>query len=78
MHRWCGIAPGKEGYAPVAAAAELLLDANETVGTIRTWVTTDDFFPAIPGTWQIDFADGEEPRLAWLMDGVDGRTTHRR
>ncbi|MBY4766220.1 TetR/AcrR family transcriptional regulator [Burkholderia ambifaria] len=62
--------PGKEGYAPVAAAAQLLLDANEKAGTIRAGVTTDDFFLAIAGIWQIDFNDEWQPRLAWLIDFV--------
>lgn len=62
--------PGKAGYAPVAAAAQLLLDANEKAGTIRAGVTTDDFFLAIAGIWQIDSNEEWQPRLAWLMDLV--------
>ena len=62
--------PGKAGYAPVAAAAQLLLDANVKAGTIRAGVTTDDFFLAIAGIWQMDFNDEWQPRLAWLMDLV--------
>jgi AcrR family transcriptional regulator len=62
--------PGKEGYAPVAAAAQLLLDANEKAGTIRAGVTTDDFFLAIAGIWQIDFSNEWQPRLSWLIDFV--------
>ncbi|ALE59105.1 TetR/AcrR family transcriptional regulator [Paraburkholderia sp. RL17-368-BIF-A] len=62
--------PGKAGYAPVVAAAQLLLDANEKAGTIRAGVTTDDFFLASAGIWQIDFNDEWQPRLAWLIDFV--------
>jgi len=62
--------PGKESYAPVAAAAQSLLDANEKAGTIRPGVTTDDFFLAIAGIWQINFNDEWKPRLVWLMDFV--------
>ena len=61
---------GKARYAPVVAAAQLLLDANEKAGTIRAGVTTDDFFLATAGIWQIDSHDEWRPRLAWLMDLV--------
>lgn len=61
---------GKAGYAPVVAAAQLLLDANAKAGTIRAGVTTDDFFLATAGIWQIDFDDEWQPRLAWLIDFV--------
>ncbi len=61
---------GNDGYAPVIAAAQLLLNANERAGTIRAGVTTDDFFLAIAGFWQIDFNDDWQPRLAWLIDFV--------
>ena len=60
----------KSGYAPVIAAAQLLLDANEKAGTIRGGVTTDDFFLATAGIWQIDFNDEWQPRLTWLIDFV--------
>ncbi|ADW76630.1 regulatory protein TetR (plasmid) [Rahnella aceris] len=60
----------KVGYAPVIAAAQLLLDANEKAGTIRAGVTTDDFFLATAGIWQIDFKGEGQPRLAWLIDFV--------
>lgn len=60
----------KTGYAPVIAAAQLLLDANEKAGTIRAGVTTDDFFLATAGIWQINFKDEWQPRLAWLIDFV--------
>ncbi|WP_010459673.1 TetR/AcrR family transcriptional regulator [Acidovorax radicis] len=60
----------KSGYAPVIAAAQLLLDANEKAGTIRAGVTTDDFFLATAGIWQIDFNGEWQPRLAWLIDFV--------
>ncbi len=33
-------------------------------------VTTDDFFLASAGIWQIDFNDEWQPRLAWLIDFV--------
>lgn len=62
--------PGKAGYAPVAEAAQLLLDANEQAGTIRAGVTTDDFFLTIAGIWQLDFNDEWQPRLDWLIDFV--------
>lgn len=62
--------PGKAGYAPVAAAAQMLLDANEEAGTIRAGITADDFFLAIAGIWQIDASEDWQPRLTWLMDLV--------
>ncbi|RMR61159.1 Transcriptional regulator, TetR family [Pseudomonas cichorii] len=62
--------PGKSGYEPVRAAAECLLNANEKAGTIRAGVTTDDFFLAIAGIWQIDSRSDWRPRLARLMDLV--------
>ncbi|ACT07299.1 transcriptional regulator, TetR family [Dickeya chrysanthemi Ech1591] len=62
--------PGKAGYAPVIDAAQMLLDANEKAGTIHAGVTTDDFFLAIAGIWQIDFNDEWRPRLIWLIDIV--------
>lgn len=60
----------KTGYAPVVAAAQLLLDANQKAGTIHAGVTTDDFFLATAGIWQIDFDKEWQPRLAWLIDFV--------
>lgn len=60
----------KTGYAPVIAAAQLLLDANQKAGTIHAGVTTDDFFLATAGIWQIDFNGEWQPRLAWLIDFV--------
>lgn len=62
--------PGKSGYAPVEAAAERLLRANENAGTIRPGVTTDDFFLAIAGIWQIDSRGEWQTRLSRLMDLV--------
>ena len=62
--------PEKAGYAPVIAAGQLLLDANEKAGTIRAGVTTDDFFLATAGIWQIDFNDEWQPRLTRLIDFV--------
>lgn len=61
---------GNSGYAPMFAAAQLLLDANEEAGTIRVGVTTDDFFLATAGIWQIDFKGEWQSRLAWLIDFV--------
>ncbi len=61
---------GNEGYAPVIAAAQLLLDANEKAGTIRPGVTADKFFLATAGIWQIDVNENWQPRLTWLMDTV--------
>ncbi|GKS76503.1 TetR/AcrR family transcriptional regulator [Acidovorax sp. SUPP950] len=60
----------KTGYAPVVAAAQLLLDANQKAGNIHAGVTTDDFFLATAGIWQIDFTGKWQPRLAWLIDFV--------
>lgn len=60
----------KAGYAPVIVAAQLLLDANKEAGTLHTGVTTDDFFLAIAGIWQLDFNDEWQPRLTWLKDMV--------
>lgn len=65
-----GNCAGKESYAPVISAAQSLLDANERAGTIRPGVTTDDFFLAIAGIWQINVNDEWKPRLVWLMDFV--------
>jgi len=77
-------APGgltKPGHAPVTAAAELLLRANEEAGTIRPGVTADDFLLAIAGLWQIDPRGDWQPRATRLLDlvmdglraGADGR-----
>ena len=57
-------------YAPVIGAAQRLLQANEEAGTIRSGVTTDDFFLAIAGIWQIDAKGDWQPRLTRLMDLV--------
>lgn len=62
--------PGKSGYAQIKAAAEKLLRANESLGTIRQGVTTDDFFLAIAGIWQIDSQGDWQLRLSRLMDLV--------
>ncbi|MCE4052272.1 TetR/AcrR family transcriptional regulator [Pseudomonas sp. Au-Pse12] len=59
--------PGKSGYAPVQAAVEALLRANEKAGTIRSGITNDDFFLAIAGIWQMDSRSDWRPRLARLM-----------
>ncbi|OPA87725.1 TetR family transcriptional regulator [Pseudomonas fluorescens] len=62
--------PGKSGYAPVQAAAELLLRANEKAGTIRSGITHDDFFLATAGIWQMDSQSDWRSRLARLMNLV--------
>ncbi|ARF76844.1 TetR family transcriptional regulator [Kitasatospora albolonga] len=62
--------PAKPGPAPVLAAAETLLRANEEAGTIRPGVTADDFFLAIAGLWQIDPREDWQPRAARLLDLV--------
>jgi AcrR family transcriptional regulator len=61
---------GKSRYAPILAAAEALLRANEEAGTIRPGVTADDFFLAIAGIWQIDARGDWQSRLTRLMDLV--------
>lgn len=61
---------GESRYAPVIGAAQRLLQANEKAGTIRPGVTTDDFFLAIAGIWQIDSKGDWQPRLTRLMDLV--------
>ncbi|RMO81518.1 Transcriptional regulator, TetR protein [Pseudomonas syringae pv. philadelphi] len=62
--------PGQSGYAPVQAAAELLLRANEQAGTIRCGITNDDFFLAIAGIWQVDSRSDWRSRIARLMNLV--------
>ncbi|MEW2288830.1 TetR/AcrR family transcriptional regulator [Streptomyces sp. NPDC047841] len=62
--------PAKPSPTPVARAAELLLRANEEAGTIRPGVTSDDFFLAIAGLWQLDPHDDWQPRAARLLDLV--------
>lgn len=64
----CG--PDQSRYAPLAAAAELLLQANEKAGTIRPGVTEADFFLAVAGLWQIDPQGDWHPRLTRLLDLV--------
>lgn len=61
---------GTSGYAPVTAAAQLLLDANHEAGTIRPGVTVEDFFLVTAGIWQIDTRDDWQSRLTRLMDLV--------
>ena len=60
----------KPGHAPVSAAAEVLLRANEEAGTIRPGVTADDFILAIGGLWLIDPAGDWQPRATRLLDLV--------
>jgi hypothetical protein len=66
--------PSSTRYAPIIAAAELLLRANTEAGTIRPGVSTDDLFLAIAGLWQIDADSDWKPRLTRLlgvvMDGL--------
>ena len=57
-------------YAPIIAAAELLLRANTEAGTIRPGISTDDLFLAIAGLWQIDADSDWKPRLTRLLDLV--------
>ncbi|MPY50957.1 TetR/AcrR family transcriptional regulator [Streptomyces acidicola] len=58
----------KPGHAPVTAAAELLLRANEEAGTIRPGVTAEDCLLAIGGLWQIDPRGDWQPRVTRLLD----------
>lgn len=68
--------PGKPGYGPVIGAADLLLRAGEQAGTIRPGVTTEDFFLAIAGLWQLDSRAEWRPRQEWLLNLVmDGLRT---
>jgi AcrR family transcriptional regulator len=60
----------KPGHTPVTDAAGLLLRACEEAGTIRPGVTTDDFFLAIAGLWQIDPHGDWQRRTARLLDLV--------
>ncbi|MFI7311751.1 TetR/AcrR family transcriptional regulator [Streptomyces hygroscopicus] len=62
--------PAKPGHGPVTEAVELLLAANEEVGTIRPGVTSDDFLLAICGLWQIDPRDNGQARARRLLDLV--------
>ncbi|WP_319456961.1 MULTISPECIES: TetR/AcrR family transcriptional regulator [unclassified Mycobacterium] len=62
--------PATPGRAAVTAAAELLLHANEQAGSIRPGVSTEDFFLAIAGIWQIDPDEDWKPRLTRLLDLV--------
>jgi AcrR family transcriptional regulator len=62
--------PAKPGHTPVTSATELLLRANEQVGTIRPGVTADDFMLAIAGLWQIDPGGDWQPRATRLLDLV--------
>ncbi|MEV6671757.1 TetR/AcrR family transcriptional regulator [Streptomyces sp. NPDC051162] len=62
--------PARWGHAPVTAAVELLLDANEKAGTIRPGVTPDDFLLAIAGLWHIGTHDDAHERAQRLFDLV--------
>ncbi|PKW12006.1 transcriptional regulator, TetR family [Streptomyces sp. 1222.5] len=68
--------PAKPEPTPVAAAADLLLRANEEAGTIRPGVTADDLLLAIAGLWQLAPHEDWQPRAARLFDLVmDGLRT---
>lgn len=58
------------GHSAMSSAATLLLTANEKAGTIRPGVTSEDFFLAIAGLWQIDAHGDWQPRAARLLDLV--------
>lgn len=58
----------RPAYAPISAAAEVLLRAAEQAGTIRGGVTVDDFFLAVAGLWEIDASGDWQPRLTRLFD----------
>ncbi|MEU1852457.1 helix-turn-helix domain-containing protein [Streptomyces sp. NPDC019990] len=62
--------PAKPGHAPLTEAAELLLRAAETSGTIRPGITADDLFLAISGLWMIDPRSDWQPRATRLLDLV--------
>lgn len=73
-----GAAPGpaRWGHGQVTAAIALLLDANETAGTIRPGVTPDDFLLAIAGLWQLGGHEDRRTRSTRLMDLImDGLRT---
>ncbi|MGK5640811.1 TetR/AcrR family transcriptional regulator [Streptomyces sp. URMC 126] len=62
--------PARWGHAPVTAAVELLLDANEKAGAIRPGVTADDFLLAIAGLWHIGACPDAHERAGRLFDLV--------
>ncbi|WP_308111073.1 TetR/AcrR family transcriptional regulator [Streptomyces sp. ET3-23] len=62
--------PARWGHSPVTAAVELLLEANESAGTIRPGVTPDDFLLAIAGLWHIGTHDDAHERARRLFDLV--------
>lgn len=62
--------PARWGHAPVTAAVELLLAANEEAGTIRPGVTSEDFLLAIAGLWHIGTHDDAHERAQRLFDLV--------
>ncbi|MFG2576903.1 TetR/AcrR family transcriptional regulator [Streptomyces sp. NPDC048481] len=70
------LAAGKRGglakpaHTPVTDAADLLLRANDAVGSIRPGMTADDLILAIGGLWQLGPADDWRPRAARLLDLV--------
>ncbi|MGW1194663.1 TetR/AcrR family transcriptional regulator [Streptomyces sp. NPDC002536] len=62
--------PARWGHTTVTAAVELLLEANETAGTIRPGVTPDDLLLAISGLWHISTHDDAHERAQRLFDLV--------
>ncbi|REC98991.1 TetR family transcriptional regulator [Ectopseudomonas oleovorans] len=60
----------KETYAPVTAAAQILIDANVKAGIIREGITADDFFLALAGIWHAQFDTVDDRQLVWLLDFV--------
>ncbi|GAB7110095.1 purine salvage operon transcriptional regulator XdhR [Streptomyces phaeofaciens JCM 4814] len=62
--------PEKPTHTPVTDAAELLLRANDTAGTIRPGMTPDDLILAIGGLWQLTPTDDWRPRATRLLDLV--------
>ncbi|MEU5633217.1 TetR/AcrR family transcriptional regulator [Streptomyces rishiriensis] len=60
----------KPAHTPVSDAAELLLRANDRVGSIRPGMTPDDLVLAIGGLWQMAPTDDWRPRAARLLDLV--------
>jgi AcrR family transcriptional regulator len=66
--------PCKPGPGPVLEAVDLLLRANEQVGTIRPGITPDDLMLAVAGLWMLtpdnDWQDRATRLLDLVMDGL--------
>jgi AcrR family transcriptional regulator len=62
--------PARPAPTPLFEAAELLLRASQEAGTIRPGVTTDDFFLAIAGLWQVEPREDWQARVTRLLDLV--------